>query len=475
MAVHRGPGRFLILALAAAGALHWWAFFSGGRFDLSVSDWPRQAAYVDILAGALRGGYVPLQLSVPLYDMGGSFFANLEAPLTPQTWLFALAGPGVGSMLSVIFMAWVGLYGCVRLARRCGLSDVAFVLLVLLTGYNGYVVSHIAAGHLGWAGCYALPLVYEGVLAMQAAGRSRSRAPVATALVLAALVMQGSLHVAVITWMVLLLLALTHAGFRSPIAVCLAWFVALSSVRLMPAAVVFWPGGRPWIADGYGSLAQVVEGLMLVHPPSLAVDSGATLLYGRRDTVLLRWFEYDLYVGIVGGLALLFFVLVPIVRRWFAAPITETARSLSVLDLPLAVVAALSCWRVYGMVIPAPVSLLSVERVPSRLLGVVVIFALMVACVRVDAWWRSAHRNTGDVMLAVAALVVLGLQLAYHSFVVSPVREGAYAVTLAPATVANGPVTVSVYTAALAVGLVVTVVSASLAVRRLRFPAAGAR
>jgi hypothetical protein len=475
VAVHRGPGRFLILALAAAGALHWWVFFSGGRFDISVSDWPRQAAYFDILAGALRGGYLPLQLSAPLYDMGGSFFANLEAPLTPQTWLFALAGPGAGSMLSVIFMAWVGLYGCVRLARRCGLSGLTFVLLVLLTGYNGYIVSHVAAGHLAWVGCYVLPLVFEGVLAMHAAGGSRSRAPVAMALVLAALVMQGSLHVAVITWMVLLLLALTRAGLRTHIAACLAWFVALSAVRLLPAAAVFWPGGRPWLADGYGSLAQVVEGLTLVHPPSLAVSSGATLLYGERDTVLLRWFEFDMYVGIVGGLVLLAFVMVPMVRRLFRAAAAETGPPLSILDLPLAAVAALACWRVYGMVIPAPVSLLSVERVPSRLLGVAVIFALMVASVRFEAWWRSAHRNAVDGVLAGAAIVVLALQLAYHSFVVSPVREGAYAVTLEFADLTHVAVTASVYTAALAVGLVVTLVSATLAVRRLRPRATGAR
>lgn len=475
MAVHRGPGRLLILALAAAGALHWWAFFAGGRFNLAVSDWPRQVAYFDILADALRGGYLPLQLSTPVYDMGGSFFANLEAPVTPQTWLFALAGPGVGSMLSVIFMAWVGLYGCVRLARRCGLSEVTFVLLVLLTGYNGYVVSHIAAGHLGWVGCYALPFVFEGLLAMQAAGRSRSRAPVLMAIVLAALVIQGSLHVAVITWMVLLLLALTQASIRSHILVCLAWFVALSAVRLVPAAAVFWPGGRPWLADGYSSTAQVLEGLLLVHPPSLAVPTGATLLYGKRDVVVLGWFEYDMYVGIVGGLALLLFAIVPMVRRfWVPAASVAAERSLSVLDLPLAALAALSCWRVYGMVIPAPVSLLSVERVPSRLLGVVVIFALVLACLRFDAWWRATQRTVSDVVIAGAALVGLGLQLAYHSWVVSPVRDGAYAVTLEPVSVAIGAVTASPYPVALAVGFMVTVASALRAAGRLRPSATGA-
>jgi len=469
------PSHLLILALGALGALHWWAFFAGGRFDLAVSDWPRQVAYFDTFAAALRGAYLPLELSAPIYDMGPSVFANLEAPLTPQTWLFGLAGAGVGTLLTVIFMAWVGLYGCVRLARRCDLSGPAFVALVLLTGYNGYVVGHIAAGHLGWVGCYALPFVFEGVLAMHAAGRSPSRSPVATAVVLAAIVMQGSLHVAVITWMVLLLLALTQPRLRSQIGICLAWFVALSAVRLLPAAVVFWPGGRPWLADGYGSVVQVVEGLLLVRPPATVMSSGATLLYGERNTVLLSWFEYDLYIGIVGAVAVLLFVVVPMVRGFSASGATALAeRALRAWHLPLVVVAALSCWRVYGMVIPAPISLLSVERVPSRFLGIVLIFALTLACLRFDAWWRSAPRTVGDHVSAGAVLAVLTLQLAYHSFVVSPVREGAYAVTLAPFSAVNSAVTTTVYPVALAVGLLVSVVGAVRAAVRLRQSSAGA-
>jgi hypothetical protein len=128
----------------------------------------------------------------------------------------------------------------------------------------------------------------------------------------------------------------------------------------------------------------------------------------------------------------------------------------------LALLALAACSHFYTALVPAPVSLLSVERVPARFLGPALAGVLVMSVARCDAWWRG--RGACDRLTAAVALVILLLQVAYHSWTVSPVGRGRFAASLAQLVVHVVPVGDRWYPAALTTGLLVSCVAAWLIV-----------
>jgi hypothetical protein len=66
---------------------------------------------------------LPLETSEPVFEMGTRVFANLAAPLSPQLWLFVLAGNHMAALLNAVFMSWIGVYGCPAARTASGTLD----------------------------------------------------------------------------------------------------------------------------------------------------------------------------------------------------------------------------------------------------------------------------------------------------------------------------------------------------------------
>lgn len=464
------PPRLLVLMCGAASAAHWILFFGGGRFDMALADWPRQTAYLSVLRTALREWRLPLETTAPLYDMGSGYVANLEAPLAPHTWLFALAGDHLAVLASAVLLSWIGVYGCARLARRLSLGPLAFVALTIAVCFNGGLVAHVSAGHLGWLGIYALPFIVEClILAMD--GRTTAsvsaRAGAALALILAALMMAGAMHVVIMCGVMVAICAACEHHARRTLAISLGLAVLLSMYRILPGAAAFGGGGRTWIADGYSPL-QMIEALLLIRPPATMVATSTTTAYGGTATLPLYWHEFDAYVGLFGVLLLAVFAL-----SWSIRPIgamgsrSPHERAFRVLLLTCGVMGVLACWKVYASVVVAPVSLLSVWRVPSRFFGVAVLVAMIVAIARADAWWRARPRDPVVTLAAWGAVAGFAGQLAYHSFTYSPARAAAFPATLLPASPMLTPAS-PVQVATVTAGAIVSVLALIWTARRFR-------
>ncbi|MBA3950181.1 MAG: hypothetical protein H0X44_09580, partial [Acidobacteria bacterium] len=366
----------------------------------------------------MRDLRLPLETREPIYDMGARFVANLEAPLAPHVFFLTPLGDHLTVVLSTVLMSWVCVYGCFRLARRLELGAVAFTLLTLLIAFNGSIVAHVGSGHLSWLGCYLLPLLIEGLIVMSAGGAAARRAGATVALVLFALVVMGSApHIGVLSGALIAICAISMPAAHPALGLCLTQAAALSMFRVLPAGVTFIGGGRTWIADGYAP-RQVLEGLLLLRGPDARDLVSITRAYGVRDAVPLGWVEFDVYIGIVGTLFIAVFGVLAAIRHIGPAPRHEVA--LRTLQIPCLILAGLSVWRFYVAMIVAPVSLLSVARVPSRFLGVAVIVAVVLVAARFDAWWRSGRRQLSEVVCAWAVVVAAAAQLAYHADVPPP-------------------------------------------------------
>lgn len=406
------------MLLALGLGLHWWLFVGPGRVDLTRSDWPRQVAYFDLLREGVTTARVPVVASAPVFDLGPWLWANLEVPLGPHQVLFALWGPAVAIGLTAVLMACLGVIGCLRLARRFDLSTSATAMLALALGVNGVITAHVAAGHLAWLSALLFPFALDALLDTDEVTPSRGRdGALRLGAVIGVMVLTGAIHIAVETAALAALVGLTRPESRRAILLGLVTAAGLSLWRVVPAAFAFAGGSRPWLADGFRSGWMLLEALGAVRSPLTTVDVGTTLIGGGREALALRWFEFDAYVG-----GVLLFAIAAFVPRWPRLGL-EASPGLAPLrrfEWPLAICAVLAIGRVYAAFVPAPYSLLSVVRVPSRFLLPALIAALVVAIVRADHWWRGRSKGPFDSVLAWVACGLVAAGLAYHSVVVSP-------------------------------------------------------
>lgn len=462
------PRPLLAVLLGLAAAAHWLAFFAAGQFDLTSADWPRQVVYNEILRAAVSEGRLPLATAERMFDMGVRYVANLEAPLAPHSWLLVFAGDHAAIVATAVLWACLGVYGCFRLARRLQLTAPAFVLMTLFVSFNGSMVAHVSAGHVGWLTGCALPFVVEALLVMAAAGPAARRATTALALILFALLLTGAVQLVVMIAILIALCAILVPAGRLAYAVCLLQFALLSMVRTLPAAIGHWRGGRAWIADGYAP-GGALDALLWLGDPAGMQTVGTTLAFGGRSAVTLPAVEFDAYVGVIGVVLLLAFG-VRVARS--GATRDAYGAAAHALIAPCLGLALLSIDRLYAAVVVAPVSLLTVLRVPSRFLGVAVIVALMLAVVRLDADWRARGRRPLEGLLVWSGVAAAALQLAYHSLTYSAARGPHLPVSLSPGapvlvdalSVAGG----GLYVGALVVGAAVTGVTLAWAARRVR-------
>ena len=201
------------IALVMAGAVHWVVLLDArpGRLQgppVTLEDWPKEYRYLSVLQQAVREGRVPYVLSEPII-FSRKFLAIPETCLSPQVALLAVLAPGAFVLANTLLAYAACCAGVLLLARRYALSPVPAGFLLLLASAGGHVSAQMAVGHSMWTGFLLLPFVL--LLACRLAEDEEARTvPLWLAVVLAAVLFQGALHV--FTGCVLFLLL--FAGWR---------------------------------------------------------------------------------------------------------------------------------------------------------------------------------------------------------------------------------------------------------------------
>jgi hypothetical protein len=114
-----------------------------------------------------------------------------------------------------------------------------------------------------------------------------------------------------------------------------------------------------------------------------------------------RWWELDLYIGVVGAGFLLFFGLF----RWLKN--RSNGAILPELLLPLFGMVFLSIGDVYNLVMRIPFPLIDAERVSSRIISLPFVFFLIFAAVEFQRWLDDTGRQA--IALRIAQLGLLGI------------------------------------------------------------------
>lgn len=387
-----------LLALYVLGVRHWVSFFNYGRFAFTAVDWPKEYLNYSILQQAIVERLVPYQI-VNVLGQVDPFLGIPETVLSPQLALLTTLDPGTFVMVNTVLMYSVGFLGTLLIRRRYRLSLVAFTAMFLLFNFNGHIVSHLAAGHSMWNGYFLLPFLCLSLLEMvEERGPWTGTVP-PLALVLFGMVLQGSLHLAVCSGWFVILLGLFRRKHLTATATALGLALLLSAGRLLPAAVAFW-GKRQIFLSGYPSLYDVFEGLVALRDY-------------RYPSVVLGWWEYDIFIDIVGLAFIAYFGLY--LRFRPSAPPDRLA--FTALDLPLAVVSLFSLSHFYALLAKLPVPLVGSERVATRFLIVPLVMLIVVAAIRMsDSRARFASSVPARILVVVGLVQVL-FSLLTHSLV----------------------------------------------------------
>jgi hypothetical protein len=386
----------VIAALYLGGLVHWALFFGTAAEPLrgpsfTREDWRKEYRYVSILQQALSRHVLPYYISRPIHTR--RFLSLPEVSWSPQVVLLRALAPGPFLLANAWLLYSLGFVGLLVLARRLRLTALPFVFLFLLFFLNGHLTAHLAVGHSMWVAHFLLPWFCLALLALTDDSAPR-RAPLAVALVLFAVLLQGGFHLFVWCVMLVGLVGIFERRWLRAVAETLVWTAALGLCRLAPAYFLLDHKDQSFMS-GFPSLAVLWRGLVSLVP------ADAPLAGGRFDQ--LNSWEYDHYVGLVGLAWLLFF---GVFRAWRGPRHTPHG-----LLAPLAVMALVALGDLYAPWNALPIPLLSAERVSSRLLLLPLLFLALFAALRMQEWLderpgllRRALGAAGAFALAVSLL-----------------------------------------------------------------------
>lgn len=409
----KGAGRrygtltiLLLIALFAGGLLHWVLFFHYGDLSFKAHDWYKEYTYYSIIREAMSSSTMPYHVA-RIFHGTNRFLALPETNLSPQILLLPLMSVGKFVLVNTLILYSAGFLGCLLLMRRYALSILPFTVLFLIFNLNGHITSQIGVGHSMWGAYFLLPwfLLFTMDLVEM---RSARTTPIKLAFVLFFIVLQGGLHIYIWTLTLLLLLLVFNLRYAKPIALAVAFSILLSAFRLLPAAFSL-VGRKERFIWSYPTLRDLADSLITIRQQT----PERLLPWGTAG-----WWEYDVYVGIIGLIFILWF---GIFYR-FGRTSTSDQTDYRCFDLPLLVMSALSLSYVHAFITRIPFPLLRSERVATRFIVLPLLLLALLATIRFNDYLRKTGLTVKTAIAAIVGLALMILGFVDHSYLWSVAR-----------------------------------------------------
>jgi hypothetical protein len=408
--------RWIVLGtLYLVGFLYWlhsFGVFSTGadgsplKPELGYLDWPRNLMILDVIKDAFLRFELPYVSSMALFE-SNQFLALSEVPITPQQLLLLFVSTDAYILLNTLFMYSLGFMGLLLFTRRYRLSAVTSALLFGLFMFNGHVISHLAIGHIMWVAYFLLP--YLMYLLFRMADRSISPRLLALLVggVLFAILQQGALHIFVFAAVFTVAAGLARRSYAKSIVAGIGISLILDMFRLLPTVLYFDLPGLPNF-DGFESLSAMWNSLAISHD------------FTFSGLGVLRWWEYDSYVGIVGLATILSVCSYAVYRTYLRYSKPDEARNTDgyVLLLPALLLLILSYGGVTGWFyeLELPLDLNRMERVPSRFILMALVPAIFVTVVVAQRLLEQQRRWVTQIRIgSVVGLIIAGIELGRHA------------------------------------------------------------
>lgn len=360
-----------VAVLLIAGVYFWGKFFNWGRIPFDFHDWAEvNAARIEFVRNAVRSGQFPLHMAEigHLRNLTDRYMSIPDAILAPQIVLLFFLKTGPFVYVNTLILYFVGMFGLLQFRKKYSISLAAFTWLFLLFNFNGHLTAHFAVGHVTWWGYFLIPWYF--LLIFDALEKEPGWSWITgMAFILFLIFLQGSFHI--FTWLLLFLglFGLTSwKRFWLAIKTGLAALL-LSMVRILPPILLLGKFDTEFFG-GYSSIQELLMAMITMKPVSQSMP-----VVGLPGSSPLGWWEFDIYVGLVATLFILYFGVI----CWFKD--RDYYPHFQPLFLPAITLFVLSIGELYSFVRILPIPLLSGERVSSRIVIIPFILVLFMAVI----------------------------------------------------------------------------------------------
>ena len=385
-----------LAGLFLLGILVFGDFFDWGGHTLEYHDWANiTGPRFLFLRTAVKSGQFPLHISDPstMHGFTTRYLAVPDAFISPQLVLLYRLSVQRFNLANVWILYSLGFAGLLILRSRLRLSPVAFAALFLLFNFNGSILAHYSVGHATWGGYFLFPWFAWLILRLLDGDRSW-RWTLMMAALLFIIWLQGSFHQFI--WLLILLACagiFVRGTFGTVVRTGLFTLLA-SAFRILPSILLYGKYSASFV-NGYPSLFALWDNLVNL-PQTIATPF---FIKGLGEG-LGSW-ELTAYVGVIGGLFLLYFgAFRGLLKR--NSPFAP-------LSIPLGIILLLSMGQIYRILFFIP--MLSGERVSARMFSVVLAFGLIFAAERFQRWLDDAPRLPLALPGSLLALTLIAFEL----------------------------------------------------------------
>ena len=391
----------ILVLLFAGGFVHWLWFLNYGQMSFKPHDWGKEFIYYSILSQSIKSGNMPYH--IPLAFQGTNRFLALpETNLSPQIFLLPLMSVGTFIVFNVLLLYSAGFIGTLLLKRRYSLSLLSFTVFFLLFNFNGHIVAHLGVGHSMWAGYFLLPFLFLFLLELLEGSPWRTSS-IKIAFVISAILLQGSFHVYIWCLLFLIFMLAFNWKFAKPLIASIVVSGILSAYRLLPAIFALW-GKKEKFVWSYPTPLELLDALTTIReaPPDRVRPWGTA-----------GWWEYDIYVGLIGlALLLVFGIWLRFSKHDYLDKFRYPA-----LDIPIFAMTVLAISYFQAFITRIPIPILKSERVPMRFVVIPVVALALLSSIRMESVLARVKQTFKFRFIAIATLVLMALNFLDHSFI----------------------------------------------------------
>jgi len=386
----------VLIACYLTGIYFWGSFLSWGRFNYNYEDWAQiNLPRIAFVRDALSKGQFPLHMSetAHLHGLTDRYLSMHDVILSPQMIVLPFMHVTTYVVINTLGFYSLGFLGLLWLRRRFSLSLLSFIILFALTNLNGHLIAHIAVGHITWWVNFLFPL-FVALIFQALDGSQGWRWTACVAFLLFFIYLNGGFHQFV--WLLIFLILLGAAArrllrlmFQTVVAT-----ICLSLFRILPPILLLGSFDKAMLG-GYPTLLKVLEGLAVFKVP------GQDFVLIAADVASpVGWWEFDLYIGVVGTT----FILLAGILGWLRW--SKSHPTYQELSFPVAFTFALSIGDLQRWVRWVPI--FAGERVTSRIIYMPFIFLAVLAVIRYQ-YWLQDHKLPAAALAAQGVLVLVGV------------------------------------------------------------------
>ncbi len=379
----------IILSLFTLGCIVLGYTLNWGNISFDILDWSQEGPRFLFLKQSLAKGKLPLFIESPMIETT-RFLGIPDTLFAPQGIFLSFLKLGEFILFNTFLNYALGFFILLRIKNRLDWSLAPFLVTAPLILLNGFIISHLAVGHSMWVNAYLLPWLILLYLSLPRHGVDW-RWILNFSLYSLALFLQGGFHFALWSWGFFLLVGLLKNTSIKTILLSILFNVLTAFFRILPASITYVENDRRFIA-GFRTFTDLVRSLISLQLP----EEAQTLM----NSGLPNW-ETNFYIGLLGGLFILFFAMViPHLQHgkkpWF-----------SNLWTPILFMTVLSMGQVFRFINLLPFGWAQAERVSSRFFYIPLLFLMVIAGDTFNQWWAERIGLSGRWLILLGAEVVL--------------------------------------------------------------------